>query len=220
MKSILPYIIGFIVGVLLCVILWEKGCNNSSSEIRLQDSLRIERALNDTIKIVKDNIAHRYDSVSAKKTKDSATYVYKLDSLNKAYMGLKSRFSDTKDSLFSLNSRLKQLANNSNDTDLKEVVSRLGDELNDANNQLFYIQINRDSSSNLKDSEIVRLNNVIVELQSEIKQLKDLVNQCTANTDKVTAQLQETLNRLKKRRLITRISEGLNIVLGLIAIIK
>jgi len=79
MKSILPYIIGFIVGVLLCVILWENGCNKKpgpdhSSDKKSIDSIAFVMQQHDQQnKYAIDSLSKKADSF--KNDKDSLTAI-------------------------------------------------------------------------------------------------------------------------------------------------
>lgn len=220
MKKALPYIIFGTIG-LVVVFFKFQGCNSGPSDVdKIRDSLKVEKALNDTIKIEHISTLKKIDSVIHKSSKDSIRYTKKIDSITAAYVQLKSKFSGTKDSLFTLKNQLDAFANGSGNDQLKEIVSRLDGQLMDANLQLFQIQINRDSADAAKDSEIVRLHGVISVLQGQLAQLSSLLTQSTDNSSAIAKQTDAALNKVKKRTLLAKISGTLNVLLGVLLILK
>src|SRR6185312_16115329 len=126
MKKALPYVVFTVIG---CIIVFFKfvGCNNGPSDVeKYQDSLRIERALNDTIKIVGANLSKKFDSSVHKNTSDSLKFTKKYDSVVKVNARLKANFLSTRDTIVDLHNRLEMafLFNDSN------AVWRIADSLN------------------------------------------------------------------------------------------
>lgn len=214
----MPYIIFASIGLLI-VFFKFKGCNNGPSEVdRIRDSLRIEKALNDTIRIAASILSVKFDSSIHRNTVDSLKFTKKIDSLKKVNASLKSNFLSTRDTIVSLHSRLETafLFNDSNA--VWRIADSLNNELVKANNELFAWQLGRDSSETAQMDEIARLRGVIVELQQEIGQFKTLLKQSTDNSANLARQLDTVLKKMKARKLWARISEGLNVVLAAIII--
>lgn len=219
-KKIIPY------GIVLTFILagaffYFKGCKSGKSDVDiLHDSLVAEIKANDSIKTRHVAIMVKVDSLKVKNTTDSLKFTKKIDSLQNAYTLLKSKLNGTKDSIFRLKSQLDGLANNIDNPQLKEVVSRLGDQLTDANNQLWYIQMNRDSATTADTAEITRLRGVVVELQGQVRALNDLLIQCTTNASNMSKTANSAIKKAKARGLLAKIGGGLAAVLGILLILK
>jgi hypothetical protein len=198
-----------------------KGCNRDNAAIqKIQDSLNVEKALNDTIKIKASRIAYFNDSLTVKHTKDSVKYISKIDSLVKVVQTLKGQFKVTKDSIGTLYGQLKTFYYQHDTVALIATYNRLSSELTEANNQLFAIQLNRDSVDNVNVAEILRLNGLITTLQGQIKQYNDLLTDCTGNASKLAKNGEAALKRAKAGKLFGLLGTGIAALVALLVLIK
>lgn len=217
MSSIAKYVAVFVAGGFLCWILF-KGCGNGSVTQQLQDSLNRERALNDTLIVQSKVVFHQNDSLKQKKAFDSAIFVKKIDSQTHVIASLQGRLNIKKDSIRTLYDNLKTFYLNHDTVALQATYDNLSNQLTDANNLLFAIQLARDSADNIRTAEIARLNQVINSLQDQIKQLKELLVQSTANASDLGKTAQRALRKQKVNALLAKVGTGIAAILGIILI--
>lgn len=219
MSKYIPYIVVLIIGAVICFLLM-KGCRPGSSIDRIEDSLRIEKALNDSIKISAVIVKKSNDSILTVKTKGDSAYKHKIDSQAHIIAILKGQFKVTKDSIGTLYDQLKTFYLAHDTTDLYKTYSELRDQLTTANNELFAIQIARDSSDYIRNNEITRLNGIITTLQGQIKEYQSLLVQCTDNSAALAKNGQLAAKKAKAIKLWQGISAGLAAVIAILLIAK
>jgi len=194
-----------ILGALLMALgfLYIKQCKNSASYLKVvQDSLNIhkeitQKVIDDTLKLKKAN-----DSLMEKNILDNNRYTKKIDSLSKIIRKTNERFQITKDSIGYLYGQLKTFYLN-NDTDaLKNTYIELKQKLDEANNQLFILQNDRDGVDFEKDSEILRQRGVIETLKSQLDSAFKLLGTQISNSKAEEAQIQKLIDKNKKARFI------------------
>jgi hypothetical protein len=213
-------IIGVVVIISIACFFLFRGCEQSKSVQAIKDSLNVERALNDTIKIEKAVISKANDSVMAKSHKDSTIFISKIDSLTKIVATLKGQFRVTKDSIGTLYGQLKTFYYQHDTVALVETYNRLSSELTEANNQLFAIQLARDSSDNARDTEIVRLNGLIKTLEAQISELQALLVSCTANASNLAKTGDLAIKKAKASGLFAKIGMGIAALIAVLLLIK
>lgn len=217
MSKIFPYLLVLIMGVVLCLVL-RNGCGKDSAIHKIQDSLNVERALNDTIKIALSASHKKFDSTSHKNTADSIRYTYKIDSQSHIISVLQGKFKVTKDSLWASYTQLKVFYLNHDTAALAQTYQNLSSQLTDANNELFAIQIARDSADNIREAEITRLRGVVVTLQGQIAKLQDLLRQSTDNSSSLAKTAQKAIKKQKINALLAKVGTGIAAILGVILI--
>lgn len=201
--------IGIVAILLIACFFFFRGCQQGKALQSIQDSLNIEKALNDTIKIKATKAAQTNDSIVVKNTKDSTKYVYKIDSLTRIVQTLKGQFKVTKDSIGTLYDQLKVFYYQHDTVALAETYSRLYTELTEANNQLFAISLNRDSVDHANKDEISRLNGVIAILRMQIVEYVALLKDCTDNASKLASNGNLAIKKAKSAGLFSKIEAAL-----------
>jgi len=213
-------IIGVVAILAVACFFLFRGCQQSKAVQSIQDSLNVERALNDTIKIEKAVIAKANDSIMVKSHSDSAKFVSKIDSLSKVVATLRGQFKVTKDSIGTLYSNLKTYYLGHDTVALYRTYSELQTQLTDANNMLFAIQLARDSSDNARDTEIVRLNGLIKTLEAQISELQALLVSCTANASNLAKTGDLAIKKAKASGLFAKIGMGIAALIAVLLLIK
>lgn len=214
MGKTVPYIAIFISGVVICWIFMNK-CSNQQVNM-LTDSLKVEKALNDTLIVQTKQSIKKTDSIQQKKVIDSLAYTRKIDSQTRVIVSLQGRLNVNKDSIKTLYGNLKTFYLDHDTVALKETYERLSEQLTAANNMLFAIQIQRDSADNTRNAEIARLNGVINTLQSQIHELQSLLKQSTDNASNINKTAMKAIKKQKVAALISKVGIGLSLVLGII----
>lgn len=218
MKLISYISIGVIV-LIACFLLF-RGCKQGKALQSIQDSLNVEKALNDTIKIKTVKMAKITDSIAVKNTNDSVKYVFKIDSLTRVVQTLKGQFKVTKDSIGTLYGQLKIFYLNHDSVALLATYNRLYTELTEANNQIFAIQIGHDSIDNANGAEIVRLNGVVNKLQGQIGDLQGLLIACTSNASNLAATGSKAIKKARMNALFSKIGAVLAAIVTILLITK
>lgn len=224
MSNTLRYTIEYILLILLgvgIIFICLRSCNGKSADVqRIEDSIRTEKILNDTIQNIGLRHSQHVDTINAHHTRDSLKFSRKIDSFAKVCASLKSNFLATRDTITSLHNRLEAafLSNDSNAVWL--IADSLNSELVKANNQLFAWQVGRDSVEIDQLKEIQRLRDVITQLQGEVSTFKILLAECTNNASNLAKNGNAIIAKLKKRTLWAKISGTLNIILAALLFIK
>lgn len=190
-------------------------CSNQQVNT-LTDSLKVEKALNDTLIIQTKQSLKKTDSIQQKKVIDSLSYTRKIDSQTRVIASLQGRLNVNKDSIKTLYANLKTFYLNHDTIALKETYERLSEQLTEANNMLFSIQIQRDSADNIRNAEIARLNGVINTLQGQIHELQSLLKLSTDNASNINKTAMKAIKRQKVATLLAKVGVGLSLVLGII----
>jgi len=217
MSKVFPYLLVVAMGIVLCLVL-RNGCGKDSAIQKIQDSLNVEKAINDTIKIALSTSHKVFDSTSHKNTSDSIRYTRKIDSQSHIIAVLQGKFKVTKDSLWNSYNQLKVFYLNHDTVALAQTYENLSSQLTEANNELFAIQIARDSADNIREAEITRLRGVVVDLQGQVVQLQDLLKQSTDNSSSLAKTAQKAIKKQKINALLAKVGTGIAVILGVILI--
>lgn len=217
--KIISYI-GIVAILLIACFFFFRGCQQGKALQSIQDSLNIEKALNDTIKIKATKVAQANDSIVVKNTKDSTKYVSKIDSLTRIVQTLKGQFKVTKDSIGTLYVQLKTLYDAHDSIGLARTYYELRDQLNSANQLIFSIQISRDSADNVRNAEIARLNGLVIILQGQLTQYINLLTECTKNADSLSKSGNLAIKQARAGKLFAKIGAGLAALITALLIIK
>jgi hypothetical protein len=213
MNKPLLYIIIGVIAVAAIFFLF-KGCKASKAQTKaLTDSLVYYRNVSDSnhknvIIVTKFN-----DSVVGKNHKDSIWYNQKINDQAHVIAVLNGRYSKIKDSIPNDYALLKKFYLDHDTTALYETYNRLNQELIDANNLLFSIQLARDSSDNIRVSEIERLNGVIKTTRQSLAAFK-LAYEDELNTTKGLSTALNKSIKQQKRTLILGILQKVGYALG------
>lgn len=217
--KIISYI-GIVAILLIACFFFFRGCQQGKALQSIQDSLNVEKALNDTIKIKATKAAQTNDSIVVKNTKDSTKYVSKIDSLTRIVQTLKGQFKVTKDSIGTLYAQLKIDYLNHDSAALTDTYVRLYTELTTANNQLFSLSLNRDSVDQTNKNEIARLNGVINMLQVHIGDLQGLLAACTSNASNLVDAGSKALKKARMNALFFKIGAVLAAIVSVLLLTK
>lgn len=216
MSSTIRYIVCVIAGVGICWIFMNR-CTSQQTQ-SLIDSLKVEKALNDTLIVQTKQSIKKTDSIQQKKVVDSLVYTRKIDSQTRVIASLQGRLNVNKDSIKTLYANLKTFYLDHDTVALKETYERLSEQLTQANNMLFQVQLARDSADNLRNAEITRLNGVINTLQGQIHELQSLLKLSTDNASNINKTAMKALKKQKVAALISKVGIGLSLVLGIILV--
>lgn len=220
MSQIIKYICLFIAGGAICW-LFLRGCAGDEAKTKsLEDSLKIQQALTDTLIVKNQTITKQNDSVKKKQTADSVVFTQKIDSQTSVIAILKGKVKVGADSIGSLYSSLKRLYLTNDSVGLVLAYNELGQQLQGTKNELLSLQVAMDSADTLRSNEIDRLNGVISTLQSEINELKTLLKQSTDNSAQLAKNLNAALKMAKRNRLFAKLGTGLAVLLGAILLVK
>lgn len=215
MSKYLPYFFVLLLGVGLCWLCMQ-GCHRDSGIQKIQDSLQVEKKLNDTLKLRTTQISSLFDSTSRKNSTDSLMYNHKIDSFKRVTEVFKKSFLATRDTIASLHNRLSMAFINLDTVGVYRLADSLNNELVNANNQLFEWQISRDSTDNVQAAEIKRLRMVVSDLQTQIVQFKALLIQCTDNASGLAKNANKAINKAKAWSVFGKIGAG---IAGLLAVL-
>jgi hypothetical protein len=213
MRNGLLYFLVFAIGIFCC---WYfmRGCDRPDE--KTENTIKVLSAANDSFYISSQKLGRKYDSIIIAKVIGDSAYEHKIDSQSHVIAVLKGKFNVTKDSIGVLYRNLKTFYLDHDTVALAETYQRLSDQLQSANQQLFAIQIQRDSADNIRDAEITRLQGVISQLQAEIVELKQLLTACTSNASELAKTGLKAIKRAKISALISKIGVGLSAVLAVI----
>lgn len=155
--------------VALLVVQNIRSCNGENAAIKSeQAALDAHKKTTDSIKGESDSLKGANETLIIVNHNDSLSYSRKIDSFKVIVSILKGRFLTTKDSINLLYSQLKVFYEAGDSNALKTAYLSLRQQLDEAGQQLFAIQIARDSSDYAKDNEIERLNGVVKTLQAQL----------------------------------------------------
>lgn len=211
------YVTAFLVGALV-MFFYMRGCASPPLH-SLQDSLRLEKQLNDTIVIRSKALIAKYEWDAARDSIDRLAYQRIIDSQKRVINSLQGRFKSSKDSIFTLYGQLKTYYEAHDTLALFTSYRELRDELTIANNLLFSIQIQRDSLENASTSEIERLKGLITQLKGQINTLNDLLIQCTDNASSLAKNGNAAIKKARAANIWGRISTVLAAILGVILLV-
>lgn len=217
MSKILPYLAVLLIGIAVCFF-WMKGCGKESDVQVIQDSLNTFKKKNDTIVALTTVVSHKFDSIRVRHTHDSLGYTHKIDSQSHIITVLRGQTKITKDSVVILYRQLKEFYDNKDTVALLAAYTELRNQWSQLNQQLFNLQIARDSSDNIRTAEIERLNGVITSLEGQIVEFKDLLIQCTDNASNLAATGNKALKKAKMASLWSKIGGGLAAILAVLLI--
>lgn len=211
-----------IIAILACALTFFliRGCDKGKAVQSLQDSLTVEREINDTVMSQARAWKLKHDSITAAKQKGDSLYTRKIDSLNTVCSSLKTKFLSTRDTIANLHDRLNKAFSDNDTTGVWDIADSLNKALVVANNQLFNWQISRDSISSAQLAEIQRLEGIITQLQAEIAQFQGLLKMCTDNNAALSKTTQAAIKKLKVRGLLSKIGAGIVAVLTVALIAK
>lgn len=212
------YVLALLIGGLL-MFFWMKGCNGSGIQ-KLQDSLNVERVLNDTIAIRSKSLISKYEIEQTRDSIDRLDYQRIIDSQKLVINSLQGKFKVTKDSIGKLYDNLKVFYLDHDTASLFLAYGELRQQLTLANNQLFAIQIARDSADYTRDAEITRLNAVVTTLQSHIKAYEALLTECTNNGAALYKNGILATKKAKGGKLFAEIAAGILALIALISLSK
>lgn len=213
MSNILKYLAVFIGGGVLCFLLF-RGCGKNSAIQTLQDSLNIEKVLNDTIIVKASGLSKSNDSLMAHYKKDTGIYRHKIDSLTKVTITLKKSFLHTADTIRNLHDRLDSAFAANDTAGVWDLADSLNNELTRASNLLFAWQISRDSSDYLRENEIDTLHVTLSSLQTQLIQIKTLLKDCTDNSTSLSKTASSAIKKSKINGLLSKVGIGLAAVLA------
>lgn len=183
--------------------LYFRSCKSESAQLKLvQDSLSVHKRITDSVVKQKDTLVRAKDSVIQKSHKDSTIFVRVNDSLKTVINVLKGRFSVTKDSIGVLYRQLGDFYHSGDTASLKAAYIDLKQQLDLASNELFAIQISRDSLDVIKTAEIDRLNGVVNTLKSQLDSAFSLLSTQIANSKAEEEATQKLINKQKKAKFI------------------
>lgn len=195
-------ILGWVVAIAIAF-LYFRSCKSQSAQLKItQDSLNAHIKVTDSIFRKADTLSKSKDSVIQKSHKDSATFVRTFDSLKTVIAVLKGRFSVTKDSIGVLYRQLGYFYHAGDTVALKAAYIDLKQQLDLASNQLFAIQISRDSLDVVKSDEISRLNGVVNTLKGQLDSAFSLLSTQIANSKAEEAATQKLIDKQKKAKFI------------------
>lgn len=219
MSKVSLYGLAVCIGALV-MFFWMKGCGAASGVDKIQDSLNVEKALNDTIKTEALFMMQEIKRGDEKNTRDSLIFNHKIDSQSKVIAKLEGRFNVARDSIGALYANLKTFYLNHDTVDLYLTYSNLRDQLIQANQLIFSLQISRDSADYTRDQEIVRLNSTIVTLQNHIKSYVALLTECTNNSAALYKNGSLAAKKAKGGKLFAEIAAGILAIIALISLSK
>lgn len=217
MSKILPYLVVLLIGIAICF-LWLKGCGKGSDIQIIQDSLNTFKKKNDTIVALTTVVSHKFDSIRVKHTHDSLGYTHKIDSQSHIITVLQGQTKVTKDSVVILYKQLKEFYDNKDTVALLAAYTELRNQWGQLNQQLFNLQIARDSSDNIRTAEIERLNRVVASLEGQITQFKTLLAECTDNASNLAKAGNKAVKKAKLAALWGKIGTGLAGILAVLLI--
>lgn len=202
-----------VFGILILGFLQFQACNKTETPTALTDSIKTQLAVIDSLK--KSAVAVSFDNEQTKLKygADTIAYRHKIDSQSHIIAVLQGKFKVTKDSIGSLYANLKIFYLNHDTVSLAETYQNLATQLNDANNQLFAIQIARDSSDNIRDKEIQSAHEVIDDLQNQIVRLQSLLQACTVNADALGKTATKAAKKAKMAALLGKVGLGIAAIL-------
>lgn len=197
-----------------------KSCNKSDTTKAITDSIKTQLAVIDSLK--KSAVAVSFDNEQTKLKygADTIAYRHKIDSQSHVIAVLQGKFKVTKDSIGSLYANLKIFYLNHDTVSLAETYQNLATQLNDANNQLFAIQIARDSSDNIRDKEIQSAHEVIDDLQNQIVRLQSLLQACTVNADALGKTATKAAKKAKMAALLGKVGLGIAVILTALLLLE
>lgn len=194
-------ILGWVIAVAVLV-LYVNSCHKNADAIKLaQDSLNVHRRVTDSIKLESDSLKVENAVLKFTNHNDSSLFVRKMDSLKNVISLLKGRFSVTKDSINLLYGQLRTFYEAGDTTALKSAYLSLRQQLDEAGQQLFQIQIARDSSDYAKDNEIERLNGVVKTIQAQLDRAFQELTAQIANSKAEENETQKLITKQKKAKL-------------------
>lgn len=195
-------IFGYVLTI-VCIFLLFRQCKSGSAALKLaQDSLSVHIKITDSISKKADTLARTKDSVIQKSHMDSTLYVRQNDSLKIVINVLKGRFSITKDSIGILYRQLGAFYRSGDTAALKVAYIDLKQQLDLAGQQLFRIQIARDSLDFVKSAEIDRLNGVVNTLKGQLDSAFTLLTAQIANSKAEENATQKLISNQKKAKFI------------------
>lgn len=217
--KLIQYIGCLLIGACICFFC-VRGCYQTALD-KTKEDLQQEIRKEDSIKVKADTLSRKYSDISFIYGQDTMHYQHKLDSQNHVIAVLQGRFKVTKDSIGTLYAALKTFYLNHDTIALQQTYENLAAQLRDANNQLFALQIARDSADYTRDQQIVALRQTITKLQSLIKDYQSLLNECSANNKALSNIASTALKKAKANSLFAKISGSLAVVLaGIILLVK
>lgn len=205
-----------IIIVVMSILLF-KTCGDGSDIKNHADELNKK---NDSLIAKMAIVGKISDSVAAKNSIDSLKSAVKFDSLSKVIVVQNAAFEKTRATLIGLKHQLDSADKNKDTTDFYAACREISNQLTEANNQLFQIQISNDSLSNAKNEEIQRLHGVIAEVQSELAQFKVAFAEEINTNKQLTSDIEKLARKAKKTSLLTKIGWGLAAIFGAGLIIK
>lgn len=213
MSKSITYFLVFAIGIFACWYFMQ-GCDKPNE--KLENTIKVLAAVNDSLFIKSQKITRQNDSITIAKIIGDSLYEHKIDSQKHVIFKWEARWQITKSKIGDLYDSLKILYLNHDTVALADTYQRLSDQLQTANQQLFAIQIQRDSADNIRDAEIARLQGIIGQLQGEITELKGLLTECTRNASELAKTGLKAAKRAKISALISKIGVGLSAVLAVI----
>lgn len=195
-------ILGWAVAITIAF-LYLRSCKSQTDQLKLvQDNLTAHIKVTDSISRKADTLFRSKDSIIQKNHKDSSVFVRVNDSLKTVINVLKGRFSVTKDSIGVLYRQLGNFYRAGDTASLKTAYLDLKQQLDVASNELFAIQISRDSLDVVKNAEIDRLNGTINTLKSQLDRAFSLLSAQIANSKAEEMATQRLINNQKKAKFI------------------
>lgn len=195
-------VFGWVAAVVIAF-LYFRSCKSQSAQLKItQDSLNAHIRVTDSISKKADTLVRAKDSVIQKSHKDSTIFIHTSDSLKTVISILKGRFSVTKDSIGILYRQLGAFYQAGDTIALKAAYFDLKQQLDLASNELFAIQISRDSLDVVKSAEIDRLNGVVNTLKGQLDSAFSLISTQIANSRAEEAATQKLINSQKKAKFI------------------
>lgn len=195
-------VLGWVVAVAIAF-LYFRSCQSQNAQLKLtQDSLNVHIRVTDFVVKQRDTMIRVKDSVIQKSHKDSTVFIRVNDSLKTVISVLKGRFSVTKDSIGVLYRQLGYFYHAGDTVALKAAYIDLKQQLDLASNELFAIQISRDSIDVVKSDEIARLNGVVNTLKGQLDTSFAVLATQIANSRAEESATQKLITVQKKAKFI------------------
>lgn len=213
MKLNWPAIVLFLVILVMGFFLFQT-CNKGNSLTTISDSIKIEKAVNDSLKKSLATISFDNEKIKDNYRADTIAYKRKIDSQAHIIAVLQGKFKVTKDSIGTLYTNLKKFYLDHDTLQLQITYQNLATQLSDANQQLFAIQIARDSADYIRDKEIQNAHQIIAYSQDQINKLQALLKICTDNGSDLVKIATKAQKKAKLAAILNKVELG---VAGILA---
>lgn len=212
------YIVALLVGFGLCALLF-KGCGNKAVQV-LTDSLQHYEDVQQEIVTQTNTVKKANDSLMVSFHSKEVVYKNKIDSQTHVIAVLKGQFKVAKDSISKNFADLKRDYDNKDTAALRQAYNELGSQLSDANNLLFNLSRERDLADSTRDNKIADDRTIIESLQSQVKQLGNLLDSCNTNSASAIKAGEKAARKAKARGLLAKIAATIAAISTLAFLVK